>query len=385
LSSCFLLAMESDSIDGIYNTLKDCALISKLAGGIGLHIHNVRASGSHIRGTNGTSNGIVPMLRVFNNTAKYVDQCLDPETIVYTKKGPKKIKNIMIGDKVISDDGNFYEIGKVLDNEYYGDMHVLHIENTIYPLKLTDMHPLWTLKQNVYQKKLNQVLSFNDIIELSKLKLLVPEFIEAKNISKNDRIGFPIPKYEKDIIQYTKDDCRFYGIMLGNGNISNINNIAYVTLNKKETIKFVENYLTKINIQITYTNIDDKYVRLNWMRSNMFKFTYEMLYENKKKYIMTTMLHLPKPKLLNLIKGLLETSGKVKDANIELEMSSLHMIESMRYMFLRLGILTSGFISNSNSNSTYLTIKDNKNEKMTYVCIVPKTQIICDLFSKSTS
>lgn len=74
LSSCYLLAMEKDSIEGIYNTLKDCALISKWAGGIGLHIHNVRASGSDIRGTNGTSNGIVPMLRVFNHTAKYVDQ-----------------------------------------------------------------------------------------------------------------------------------------------------------------------------------------------------------------------------------------------------------------------------------------------------------------------
>ena len=74
LSSCYLLGMENDSIEGIYNTLKDCALISKWAGGIGLHIHNVRASGSHIRGTNGSSNGIVPMLKVFNNTAKYVDQ-----------------------------------------------------------------------------------------------------------------------------------------------------------------------------------------------------------------------------------------------------------------------------------------------------------------------
>ena len=74
LSSCFLLGMESDSIDGIYNTLKECANISKYAGGIGLHIHNVRAEGSHINGTNGTSNGITPMLRVFNNTARYVDQ-----------------------------------------------------------------------------------------------------------------------------------------------------------------------------------------------------------------------------------------------------------------------------------------------------------------------
>ena len=74
LSSCYLLSMENDSVDGIYNTIKDCAKISKWAGGIGLHIHNVRGTGSHIRGTNGTSNGIVPMLRVFNMTARYIDQ-----------------------------------------------------------------------------------------------------------------------------------------------------------------------------------------------------------------------------------------------------------------------------------------------------------------------
>ena len=74
LSSCFLLTMKGDSIDGIYDTLKQTALISQSAGGIGLSIHNVRATGSYIRGTNGTSNGIVPMLRVFNDTARYVDQ-----------------------------------------------------------------------------------------------------------------------------------------------------------------------------------------------------------------------------------------------------------------------------------------------------------------------
>ena len=74
LSSCFLLAIKGDSIAGIYDTLKDCALISKYAGGIGLHIHDIRAKGSLIKGTNGTSNGIVPMLRNFNDTARYVDQ-----------------------------------------------------------------------------------------------------------------------------------------------------------------------------------------------------------------------------------------------------------------------------------------------------------------------
>lgn len=74
LSSCFLVTMNSDSIEGIYDTLKQCAMISKNAGGIGVSTHKIRATGSYIRGTNGTSNGIVPMLRVFNNTARYVDQ-----------------------------------------------------------------------------------------------------------------------------------------------------------------------------------------------------------------------------------------------------------------------------------------------------------------------
>ncbi len=74
MSSCFLLSMKDDSINGIYDTLKDCALISQSAGGIGLNVHNIRSTGSYIKGTNGTSNGIIPMLRVFNDTARYVDQ-----------------------------------------------------------------------------------------------------------------------------------------------------------------------------------------------------------------------------------------------------------------------------------------------------------------------
>ena len=74
MSSCYLLGIEDDSIDGIFNSLRECGQISKWSGGIGIHIHNVRSSGSHIRGTNGTSNGIIPMLGVFNKTARYIDQ-----------------------------------------------------------------------------------------------------------------------------------------------------------------------------------------------------------------------------------------------------------------------------------------------------------------------
>ena len=380
LSSCFLLAMEEDSIEGIYNTLKDCALISKYAGGIGLHIHNIRATGSHIRGTNGTSNGIVPMLRVFNNTAKYVDQCLDPDTIVYTKYGAKYIKNIVIGDKVVTDDGQFYTIGKILDNEYYGDLYILDVKHTLYPLKMTDMHPVWTIKNNIFYQR-----NFNKVIQDLNMNLLVPEFIEVKNIDKNDFIGFPIPTYEKDIVQYTEDDCRFYGIMLGDGNISTVNNLAYVALNrttKKETVEFVENYLTKLNIHITYTYVNDCYVRLTWTRNNMFKFTYEMLYDtNKEKYVLNNMLHLPKKKVLNLIKGILETDGKVSEHQIVLEITSLSIIESVRYMLMRLGILTSGSYRDR-SNESHITKYNSliRSTKISYILIIPKKPMICNLF-----
>jgi ribonucleotide reductase alpha subunit len=128
LSSCYLIGMESDSIDGIYNTLKECALISKYSGGIGLHIHNIRAKGSHIRGTNGCSNGIVPMLRVFNNTAKYVDQCVTSDTKVFSDNGYISIDNVIEGktklfslpiieDKHFSKE-NFNRINEIKENDY---------------------------------------------------------------------------------------------------------------------------------------------------------------------------------------------------------------------------------------------------------------------------
>lgn len=91
-SSCFLLDMKADSIEGIYDTLKQCALISKSAGGIGFAAHKVRAAGAYVAGTNGESNGLVPMLRVFNDTARYVDQCFSGDTLVLTaERGPVPI------------------------------------------------------------------------------------------------------------------------------------------------------------------------------------------------------------------------------------------------------------------------------------------------------
>ena len=380
MSSCFLIAMENDSIDGIYNTLKDCALISKWAGGIGLHIHNVRATNSHIRGTNGTSNGIVPMLKVFNNTAKYVDQCLDPETIVYTKRGPIKIKNIIIGDEVVTDDGNFYTIRKVLDYpEYKGDIYELDVKHSLYPLKVTDMHPLWVVKNDKFVQT-----NFNYIISDLERKLVVPDFIEAKNVKENDFVGFPIPKWEQDIACFTEEDCRMYGILIGDGNLSATKNLCYVSLNsetKKDTIEFVEAYLLMLGIHITYSE-NHKNIRLVFSRNNMFKFTYEMLYdENKEKKILPNMLHLPVNKTLNIIKGILETDANISNLQIALEMTSANIIESVRYMLLRLGILSSGRLINR-CGQTHVTVHGSTitHKKPSMVLLIPKKEIICNLF-----
>ena len=378
--NCFLIAMEEDSIEGIFNTLKDCALISKWAGGIGLHIHNIRASNSHIRGTNGSSNGIVPMLRVFNNTAKYVDQCLDPETIVYTKRGPVKIKNIIIGDEVITDDGNCYNIRKVLDYpEYKGDLHTIDVKHSLFPLKLTDMHPLWVIKNKKYVQTY-----FNDIIADLDKGLIAPDFVEAKNVDRNDFVGFPIPKWEQDIPQFTEDDCRMYGILIGDGNISRTNNLCYVSLStetKQDIIEFVEGYLKTLGIHITYSHNHNN-VRLVFSRTTMFKFTYEMVYdENKDKRILPNMLHLPKNKTLSIIKGILETDAKISNHQISLEMTSFNVVESVRYMLLRLGILSSGSVRNR-AGQTHVTVhgKTITNKKPTMTLLIPKKEIICKLF-----
>lgn len=105
MSSCFLLTMKSDSISGIYDTLKQCAMISQSAGGIGLAVSNVRATGSYIKGTGGTSNGLVPMLKVFNDTAKYVDQCFEGGTLIKAVAGDVKIQDLKIGDSIYNSNG----------------------------------------------------------------------------------------------------------------------------------------------------------------------------------------------------------------------------------------------------------------------------------------
>ena len=188
LSSCFLISMKNDSIIGIYDTLKDCAQISKYAGGIGLHIHDIRAKGAHIKGTNGTSNGIVPMLRNFNDTARYVDQCFTPDTLVYTENGIKPISEILPGEKVLTSENKYHTVLKQVVHEYSGAMYEILVENSNTPVHVTEEHPILSVKStDSLETTLLQV----------KAGLKEAEYNEVKHLEVGDFTVFPGGIYRK--------------------------------------------------------------------------------------------------------------------------------------------------------------------------------------------
>ena len=180
LSSCYLIAMNDDSISGIYKTLADCAAISKYAGGIGIHAHNIRARGSLIRGTNGVSNGLVPMLRVFNNTARYVDQCFTPDTLVMSSNSTSKpIKDFVEGDDILTSTG----VGKVIktvSHWHVGPMKIVKMEDSMVPVRVTGEHPILSVKSNG--------LSFSSIKESIAIGTMSLDYLEVKDLDVGDYI-----------------------------------------------------------------------------------------------------------------------------------------------------------------------------------------------------
>ena len=377
LSSCFLLAMENDSIEGIYNTLKDCALISKWAGGIGLHIHNVRASGSHIRGTNGSSNGLVPMLRVFNNTAKYVDQCVHPETIIYTSQGPKQIQDCISEDTSIYNvNGEIESIGNVLEHSYEGEILEIKTMHSIHPLIITPQHPILALRDQ--QRGLN----YNIIRNRLDKKHVNFEWTDAGELDESDMIVFPIPKYENDVSDISEDDCFMYGIILGDGCMNNKDGTGNVTMhsvNKIHIKEFMTNYLDE-NLVEYKSYVNDNTTVIRWNRTIHLPFRYSDFYDdNKKKRVHHKWLNLPLQKCKYILKGLLETDGCNGPKELVFDNTSLNLIESVRFICMRMGILTSGYVRDrvGEKHETAKGVIENK--QISYTLRIPKTKEICEL------
>jgi len=377
LSSCFLLSMKDDSIDGIFSTLKDCALISKWAGGIGLHVHNVRAKNSKIRGTNGISNGLVPMLRVFNNTARYVDQCIKPESLIYTTHGPLKIQDVTINEtEVYNLNGEVEIIENVLEHPYSGELIKLKIQHSIDNLEITGEHPLYILKN---QKR---GLNYSTIKNRLDKKLISFDWINANEITKDDMVVFSIPSYSKDIESITKEDCYIYGVILGDGCMNNKDKNGYISLhsiNKKHILEYVERYFNSkyIEYRIETNNLT---TRIYWNKTINMPFRYNDVYDlNKEKYCHYRWLNLPIEKSKYIIKGLIDTDGCIGN-ELVFDSTSRNLIESVRFLCLKLGLLTSGYERNR-IGQTHETYNGNiiTNKKISYTLRVPKTKEICDL------
>ena len=374
-SSCFLLMMSDDSVKGIYETLSDCAQISKYAGGIGLAIHNIRAKDSFIAGTNGISNGIVPMLRVFNDTARYIDQCISSDTYIYTTKGPKKIQNCNKKTKIFTTNGPEI-IQNVLEHSYNGDILTIETMHSLDKLQITMEHPVLCLK--------NQKSGTNyEIIKhrLSK-KIISPEWCEAKDITKDDLLMYKIPTYEIDNEDYTEDDCYLYGILLGDGCMNNKNTTTYISINaitKQNILEFVKRYLDNKCIQYDITQKDNT-IRIRWNKNLQLPFRYNDLYdENNEKYIQEDWINLPVEKIKNIVKGLIDTDG-CKHNELVFDTTSRKLVESLRYLLLRMGIPSSGYIRDrvgQNHISKYGDTIENK--KISYCLRIPKTEEISAL------
>lgn len=368
LSSCYLIAMQEDSINGIYDTLKDCALISKWAGGVGLHIHNVRGTGTHIRGTNGTSNGIVPMLRVFNNTARYVDQCVVPETTIYTNNGPIAIQDCEQDVTSIITTNGMEPIQNVLEHSYDGDMLEVYTLHSFEPLKITPEHPVLCLQ--------NQPKGLNYEIIKRRLErnFIKPEWVEAKHLTTEDFVIMTIPTYEQDS-KLTNDDCYMYGLLLGYGSMNNTSTTTHISLhteNKKDNLEFIKSYLDN-NYTEYYITTEGNTTRIIWNKNIQLPFRYASLYNsNKCKYINSKWLHLPLKKVKHIVKGLIESCG-TKNKEIVFDNTSKVLVEGLRYLLLRLGIPSSGYVRDRVGEKHIIRYNEvTENKKISYSIRISK-------------
>ena len=373
LLSCFLIGID-DSINGIYKCLGDCAAISKWAGGIGLHVSNIRGNNSYINGTNGKTSGIVPMLRVFNSTARYVNQCFLPDTPIYTQNGLKNMEDIACGDKLVTNDGSFQEVLKVY-NDTVENKDIVHIQSGVTDCRVTDCHPFLVVQN---QKK---GLNYNVIKNRLNNNYIQPEYIESRRLTTNDFMCYPIPKYTHDIEEYTEDDCYMYGLMLGDGHITKNKTEYGITLNqttKKEVCDWVKTYLDQ-NILPYWTCENKGAYSIRWSNCHRNKFQRKMLYDNEdNKIIHTSMLHLPTNKIWNILLGLIHTDGGV-GKEIYYYSSSKPLIQSIMYLLMKVEILPQMSVRDRIGESHYTCHGDKITTKqLAYQLRIPKTPELCE-------
>ena len=357
LSSCYLTSV-ADDLHGIYEAVQDNALLSKFAGGLGNDWTPVRAMGAHIKGTNGKSQGVVPFLKVVNDTAVAVNQCFAPDTPVHTADGIKVIKDMARGDLVLGQYGEYREVtGKFAYNQT-GPMVELTIKHAVETTRVTAGHPFWAL-QGVPMEQAGQ--RTQDWLAKARIK---PEWVDAGELTAGDYVAQVIPREIVPVPELNEDDARLYGILLGDGHLSKDGQQWGVSGNPTADaghLQFVCDYLDARGIHYWQTERDTSYRQIHWAAGRgvlrdatsgritgagapTLPFITDDLYDSQhNKRIHRRFAHLPKNQTLALIQGLLETDGGVsRGKEIYFTNTSRSLAEGLRYQCLRLGVPTAG-------------------------------------------
>ena len=356
LSSCYLTTVPDD-LKGIYDAIKDNALLSKFAGGLGNDWTQVRGMGAHIKGTNGKSQGVVPFLKVANDTAVAVNQCFAGDTLVHSADGIKPIREIREGDLVLAQRGRYREVRKCMAYNQTDPMVEIRIKHAIAPLKVTAGHPLWAIRGIPLEQANARSYAW---LEKGKVK---PEWIEAGQLRKGDYVAQVIPQETIPVPGFGEEDARLYGILLGDGHCTKDGLEWGVSGNpeKDAHLAFVRRYLEKRGIHYWIKNVRPNYMQIGWatgvgvareattgrlIRGSQrgFLFECEALYDAQgNKCIHRKYAHLPPSQTLALLQGLIETNGGIsRGKEIDFTTTSQSLAEGVRYQLLRLGVPCAG-------------------------------------------
>jgi len=366
LSSCYLTTVPDD-LDGIYSAIKDNALLSKFAGGLGNDWTRVRGMGAHIKGTNGKSQGVVPFLKVANDTAVAVNQCFAPDTSVFTADGPKPIAEVKVGDLVLGQRGRYRQVTEHFVYEQQdAPMVRITVEHAIRDLQVTASHPVWAitgvppgvLTEQSIERTLKQIEN----------RRFIPDWIEAGWLTRGNYVAQVIPSEVVPVPGLTRDDARFYGILLGgillgNGHLTGGSEFGVSGNPGSDAgyLQFVRDYLDARGIHYWENGRGDTYLQIKWnvgrgrarcattgrfvgLDQSCLPFTHEDLYDaGGNKHIARRFSHLPHDQTLALVQGLLETDGGIsRGKEIYFSSASALLAEDLSYQLLRLGVLCAG-------------------------------------------
>ncbi|HXZ48631.1 MAG TPA: LAGLIDADG family homing endonuclease [Usitatibacter sp.] len=356
LSSCYLTTV-ADDLDGIYEAIKENALLSKFAGGLGNDWTPVRALGSYIKGTNGKSQGVVPFLKVVSDTAVAVNQCFAPHTGVYTADGLKAIKDVEPGDLVLGRSGTYREVERRYAYNQTARMVSVKVKHAIEPLLVTAGHPFYAIRGVPMEQSNARTHAW---IAKGKMKA---QWVDAGELRRGDYVAQVVPTEVVNVPGLSEDDARMYGILLGDGHLSKDGMQWGVSGNpaRDEHLAFVRAYLRERGIHFWETGRGETYAQVHWAFGRgavrdattgriagageaTMPFGHGDLYDEEgRKHVARRFSHLPRPHALAMIRGLLETDGGVsRGKEIYFTNASKPLVDGLRYQLLRMGVPTAG-------------------------------------------